>query len=111
MSAANNDRLFLDDILARIARIEVYTQGGKATFFASILIQDGVIRRLEVIGEATKRLSPELRSANPAIPWRQLAGLRDVLIHHYGNVDLNEVWNIIERDLPGIKLQLLGIVL
>lgn len=110
MSDTSRDRLFLDDILARIERIEAYTQGGKAEFFASMLIQDGVIRSLEVIGEAAKRLSPELRSAHPAIPWRQLAGLRDVLIHNYGNVDPNEVWNIIERDLPGIKLQRLAIV-
>ncbi len=110
MSDTSRDRLFLDDILARIERIEAYTQGGKAEFFASMLIQDGVIRSLEVIGEAAKRLSPELRSAHPAIPWRQLAGLRDVLIHNYGNVDPNEVWNIIERDLPGIKLQLLAII-
>jgi len=67
------------------------------------LIQDAVLRNFEVIGEAAKRLDEAYRAAHPEIPWRALAGLRDVLIHQYEGVDLERVWAIVERDLPGLK--------
>lgn len=67
------------------------------------MIQDAVVRNFEIIGEATKRLSQDLRQAYPDIQWQQIAGLRDVLIHDYLRVDLDEVWGIIERDLPELK--------
>ena len=105
----SNDALFVADILGRINRIEDYTQAGRTTFMASNLLQDGTIRSLEVIGEAVKRLSPELRSRFSQVPWRQIAGLRDVLIHDYGSVDALEVWNVVENDLPDLKAQLLMI--
>ncbi len=66
----------------------------------SRLIQDGVIRNLMVIGEATKNLSAELRAANPEIPWRQIAAMRDVLIHDYLKVNLARVWRTVAMDLP-----------
>jgi uncharacterized protein with HEPN domain len=68
------------------------------------LIQDGVIRNLEVIGEATKNLSEDLRVANPSIPWRQIAGMRDVLIHDYLKVNLNRVWRTVENDLQPLGI-------
>ena len=77
----NKDRLYLESIGDCPGRIAAYTAAGEQAFLASRLIQDGVIRNLEVIGEATQNLSSELRDANPAIPWRQIAGMRDVLIH------------------------------
>jgi uncharacterized protein with HEPN domain len=70
---------------------------------ASSLIQDAVIRNFEIIGEATKRLTPSLTQNRPEVPWRQIAGFRDVLIHKYMGVDLNTVWNIVKHDLPIIK--------
>ena len=67
------------------------------------LIQDGVIRNFEIIGEATKRLSEELRSNYPSVPWKQMAGFRDVLIHDYLRVDSNEVWDVVANNLPDLK--------
>ncbi len=77
----NKDLLYLESIRDCLERIAEYTATGQQAFLDSRLIQDGVIRNLEVIGEATKNLSSELRESNPAIPWRQIAGMRDVLIH------------------------------
>lgn len=70
---------------------------------ADELVQDAVLRNFEVIGEAAKRLDDAYRAAHPEIPWRSLAGLRDVLIHQYEGVDLERVWAIVEGDLPGLK--------
>ncbi|MEQ9483849.1 HepT-like ribonuclease domain-containing protein [Coleofasciculus sp. F4-SAH-05] len=103
----SDDGVYLGDILERIERIEAYTQDGRETFLASLLIQDGVIRSFEVIGEAVKQISSELRQSHPQIPWRQMAGFRDVLIHDYMGLDLNEVWNVVERDLPELKGKIL----
>jgi uncharacterized protein with HEPN domain len=96
----NKDRLYLESIRDCLERIAEYTEPGEAAFLASRLIQDGVIRNLEVIGEATKNLSEDLRASNPSIPWRQIAGMRDVLIHDYLKVNLSRVWRTVETDLP-----------
>jgi uncharacterized protein with HEPN domain len=76
---------------------------GRDDFFALPHWQDAIIRQLEVIGEASKRLSPQLREANPDVPWQRICGLRDVLIHNYMGVDLEEVWGIVERRIPDLK--------
>jgi uncharacterized protein with HEPN domain len=96
----NQDLLYLESIRDGLERIAEYTATGEEAFLASRLIQDGVIRNLEVIGEATKNLSSELRDTNPAIPWRQIAGMRDVLIHDYLKVNLARVWRTVITDLP-----------
>src|SRR3989304_2502329 len=77
-----------------------HAAGGKDRFLAEPIVQDAVIRNLEVIGEAVKSLSPELRAHRPEVPWTQIAGMRDVLIHQYFGVNLETVWNVVERRLP-----------
>jgi len=98
-----DDRLYLSNILECIERIESYTQDGKEAFLQTKIIQDAVIRNFEIIGEATKRLSPEIKEVYPNVPWAQLAGFRDVLIHDYLKVNLNRVWGVIEQNLPQLK--------
>ncbi|WP_242045483.1 MULTISPECIES: DUF86 domain-containing protein [unclassified Calothrix] len=93
----------MSNIKECIERIEFYTCDGKEAFLQTIIIQDAVIRNFEIIGEATKRLSPEIRAANPDVPWQQIAGFRDVLIHDYLKVNLNRIWGVIEQNLPQLK--------
>ena len=85
------DNLYIAHILECIGRRESYTRDGRDTFLNTSMAQDGAIRNFEVIGEAAKRVSPELRQAHPDVPWRRIAAFRDVLIHDYMGVDLNEV--------------------
>ncbi|EDX77630.1 conserved hypothetical protein [Coleofasciculus chthonoplastes PCC 7420] len=106
-----NELLYLSNISECIGNIETYTKEGKTAFFQNRMMQDAVIRNLEIIGEATKRLSPEIRNQYPDIPWRQIAGLRDVLIHDYLRVDLEEVWRIVEINLPDLKTRINQIII
>jgi uncharacterized protein with HEPN domain len=106
-----DERLYLSNIQESIDRIEEYTQSGKEVFMQTKMIQDAVIRNFEIIGEATKKLSPDLRSKYADIPWQQMAGLRDVLIHDYLKVNLNLVWQIIEQNLPELKQKVTEILL
>jgi uncharacterized protein with HEPN domain len=99
----NKDTLYLESMRECLERIDEYTEKGETYFLASRLVQDGVIRNLEVLGEATKNLSDDLRSANPEIPWRQIAGMRDVLIHDYLRVNLRRVWQTVVSDLPPLR--------
>ncbi len=98
-----DDRVYLRHMLDCIRRVEAYTKTGRASFEADPMAQDAVVRNLEVIGEATKRLSDATKSKRPDVPWRQIAGMRDILIHNYMSVDLGEVWNVIERDLKPLE--------
>lgn len=97
------DRLYLQHILDAIKKVEAYVSVGHPAFMTSSHWQDAVIRQLEVIGEATKRLSPQLCSQHTDIPWRRIAGLRDVLIHDYMGVDIKAVWAITQQNLPILK--------
>ena len=80
-------------------------QGGRRKIFlSSIELQDRVIRRLEIIGEAVKNLPDVLRADHPDINWREVAGMRDVLIHQYFDVDLELTWEVVQVDIPKLKM-------
>jgi len=98
-----DQRVYLVHIHECIGRIERYTVDGKDRFVADSMVQDAVVRNLEIIGEATKRLDDAYRKAHPQIPWRAVSGLRDVLIHQYEGVDLDRVWNVVVNGLPSLK--------
>ena len=95
--------VYLKHIQDAIARIESYTGQGRKAFFDSTMVQDAVIRNLEVIGEAVKQLPADLRQRYPRIPWRSITALRNVLIHEYFGVDLEIVWRVVQRRLPTLK--------
>jgi uncharacterized protein with HEPN domain len=94
---------YLLDILQSALLIQEFIHGiDEDAFRRDFLRQDAVIRRIEVIGEATRRISPEYRAAHPEIPWQDMAGMRSKLIHEYDRVDLVEVWNVALRDIPAL---------
>ena len=97
-----DDRLYLEHIRDAIAKIHAYTAGGRDMFLRDSLIQDAVIRNFEVIGEASKQLSDEVKGEHPHVPWSEIARFRDFLIHHYMGVNLARVWAVIEVHLPAL---------
>ena len=100
-----DDRERLLDILEAIERIEKYTSKGREVFEEDELIQTWVVHHLEIIGEATRALSSEIKQNYPETPWSQIAGMRNILVHHYFGVDSSAVWNAVDRDLPSLKAQ------
>lgn len=95
------DDAFLLDILnaAETAR-QFISKLTKEEFLKNSLVQSGVLHQIIIVGEAVKRLSPEFRKSHPQIPWKLIAGMRDRITHGYFDVDLGEVWNTVEKDLP-----------
>ncbi len=99
-----DDRLYLIHISECIQRIEEYLgEGGKQAFMNSGLVQDAVIRNLQVMAESAMRISEIVQENHPEIDWHKIRGFRNVLVHDYLGVDLELVWNIIENDLPRLK--------
>ena len=98
------DRVHLAHIAECVERIESYTGEGKEAFFADTKTQDAVLRNLEVIAEATKRLSDEAKAAaHPDIEWRGIVAMRNFVLHDYPDVNPERVWEVVERDVPHLK--------
>lgn len=103
----NRDLVYLLDILEAARLVRTFVEDIDEDMFEQDLMrQSAVMRQIEVMGEATKRLSEEFRTNHPTIPWRSIAGMRDILIHAYDHVDLNEVWNAATVAVPALILQI-----
>ncbi|MBS3132565.1 DUF86 domain-containing protein [Candidatus Woesearchaeota archaeon] len=107
MNLPKDPAVFVGHILDSIQKAEKYTEGiSRQGFLKSKIIQDAVIRNLEIIGEAAKNIPKNFRDKYPEISWRQIAGFRDILIHMYFGIDLDLTWDVIKKDLPGLKQKL-----
>jgi uncharacterized protein with HEPN domain len=104
-----DDRLYVEHILECISRVLEYCQGGEQVFFESKLIQDAVLRYLQILAESATRLSPALRASHPGIDWKGVAGFRNVLAHDYLRVNLAGIWDIIRLDLPALQAEVRAI--
>ncbi len=98
-----DDRLYLLHILACIGRVQRYVMQGQHSFMESTLIQDAVIRNLQVLGESARRLSEETKARRPEVDWRGIIGFRNVMVHDYLEITLARVWEVVELQLPMLK--------
>ncbi|KCZ71015.1 hypothetical protein ANME2D_03044 [Candidatus Methanoperedens nitroreducens] len=104
-------KLYLQDIWESILAIEEYT--GTLTeeeFYKNRQVQDAVLRRLEIIGEAVKNIDKHFRNRYPDIAWKKIAGMRDVLIHAYFGINMKRVWGVVKKDIPELKQEILFIM-
>lgn len=102
------DNIYAQHILDAISTIEKFmTNKSYESFRQDRLLQDGIIRELEIIGEASKNFSEEFKSAIPDLPWKDIAGMRDKLIHDYFSVDLEAVWKAATKDIKELKTEIL----
>jgi len=103
-------KIFIEHILESIKDIEEYIKGiKKDEFLSSRKTQDAVIRRIEIIGEAVKNIPDEIKGKYPDIPWKRIAGMRDVLIHEYFGVDLELTWRVAKKEMVDLKTKILKI--
>ncbi len=104
MTPQQRDAVYLEHILDCIKRINLYTEGDHEVFISSTLIQDGVIRNLQVLAESSQHLSDAAKATHPEIDWRAISGFRNILVHDYLGVDLQLIWDLLLNDLPLLRL-------
>ena len=103
--------IYLKDIFESIEQIETYLDGiNENEFYRNSEKQDAVLRRLEIIGEATKQIPDAIRNIYDEVPWRKMAGMRDIIIHEYFGVTLSMIWVVTQRDLPALKSKIEEII-
>jgi uncharacterized protein with HEPN domain len=106
-----DDSVYLRHILDAIRLIRDYLQDVSSEQFRNSLFhQDAVVRRLQIIGEAARSVSPECRQAHPEVPWNEIVGMRNRIIHEYVSIDLDIVWEVIDTDLPDLEDHIKGIL-
>jgi len=98
-----DDRERILDMQEAVMRIEKYALRGKDAFESDELIQNWIIHHLQIIGEAAARITQEFREQYPNIPWTQIVGMRNILVHNYFGVDAEIVWSVVEKDIPVLK--------
>jgi len=104
------DLVFIEHILDSINAIKEFSKGmNKKELFSNRLKQSAIVREIEIIGEAVKNISIGLKNKHPEIRWKEIAGTRDKMIHHYFGIDINIIWNIVKKDLPELKKKILKI--
>lgn len=103
-----NERLL--DILEAIERIEKYAEEGKGAFEADELIQTWIVHHITIIGEACRSLPNEFQARHSSIPWADIIGMRNILIHHYFGIDTDAVWAVVEHDIPELKFNIQAII-
>lgn len=99
-----DDRICLLEIVESIRKIKKYTGNNRAAFFTNSMAQDAVVRNIEIMGEATRAITPVFKDAHPEIQWRKIVGMRNILVHEYFRVDLEAVWSVVENDLAALEL-------
>jgi uncharacterized protein with HEPN domain len=103
--------LYLEDIMAAIERIEIYTRGiSFQQFHENTMIIDAVLHNLEIIGEVAKSLPEEVKSRFSEVEWRKISGLRDIIVHQYFGISLEIVWDILQNKLPGLRFSVAEIL-
>jgi uncharacterized protein with HEPN domain len=104
---ASTDELYLTHMLECVEHIEEYVQGNEHLFRNSRLVQDAVLRNLQTLAESSQRLSPTFKSEAAEIPWRAIAGFRNILVHDYLGIDLEVIWRVVSSELPQLKVALI----
>ena len=99
-----DDRVYLQHIRDALDDIDAYCASGRETFMADRMRQDATLRKLEIIGQAVKNLSEQTKSRQPETPWKQIAGLRDKVIHDYFGVNLDIVWAVVDKEVPKLRV-------
>jgi uncharacterized protein with HEPN domain len=105
-----NERERLLDILEAIERIEKYADEGKEAFDEDELIQTWIVHHITIIGEACRTVSDDFQARYANIPWADIVGMRNILVHHYFGIDTDAVWSVVEKDLPELKLNIQAIL-
>lgn len=97
-----DDSVYIEHMLDCIQRIDEYVEN-EEQFYSSHLVQDAVVRNLQVMAESSRRLADDIKKAYPDIPWKEISGFRNILVHDYLGVDLDAIWSVVEQDLPKLE--------
>jgi len=100
------DRVYFEHILLCIEKIEDYTKMDKSLYMESTIIQDAVVRNLQVLAESTQRISDRVKTNYPDTEWQAISGFRNILVHDYLGLDLKLIWSVVEKRLPPLRLEI-----